>query len=99
MMKVTVLYGHPSNPEEFEDYYAKTHLPLVDKIEGLDRAELTRFVSDPAGEKPAYYRMAELYFTTQEQMDESLGAAEGQAAVADIDNFASGGVTVIVGTV
>ena len=27
MMKLTVLYGHPTNPEAFEEHYRKTHLP------------------------------------------------------------------------
>ena len=32
-------------------------------------------------------------------MDKTLGSAEGQATVADLPNFASGGVTVVVGAV
>ena len=29
MIKITVLYGQPSDQEAFESYYIKTHLPLV----------------------------------------------------------------------
>jgi uncharacterized protein (TIGR02118 family) len=43
--------------------------------------------------------MAELYFTTQAQMEQSLGSAEGQATVADLQKFATGGVTVVIGSV
>ena len=32
MVKLTVLYGHPDNPADFEEYYANTHMPLVDKM-------------------------------------------------------------------
>jgi uncharacterized protein (TIGR02118 family) len=99
MMKITVLYGHPKSPDEFEKYYESTHLPLVGKIKGVDRGELTKFISAPDGGKPAFYRMAELYFATQAQMEQSLGSAEGQAAVADFENFATGGVTVLIGSV
>ena len=99
MMKVTVLYSHPKSPDEFEKYYESTHLPLAGKIKGVDRVELTQFVSAPDGGKPAFYRMAELYFVTQAQMEQSLGSAEGQAAVADFENFATGGVTVLIGSV
>lgn len=98
MMKVTVLYSHPTSPEEFEKYYADTHLPLAAKLQGVDRLELTKFVDGPDGGKPAFYRMAELYFTTQEQMDETLGSPKGQAVVADLPKFATGGVTMMVGT-
>src|SRR5512136_2657512 len=99
MMKVTVLYSQPTSPDEFEKYYGNTHLPLAAKIKGVDRIELTKFVSGPDGGKPAFYRMAELYFTTQAQMEQSLGSAEGQATVADLSKFATGGVTVVIGSV
>jgi uncharacterized protein (TIGR02118 family) len=99
MMKVTVLYCHPASADEFEKYYRSTHLPLVAKMKGVARTELTEFLAGPDGGKPAFYRMAELYFTTQSQMEQSLGSAEGQAAVADLPKFATGGVTVVIGSV
>jgi len=99
MLKVTVLYGHPTNPEDFEKYYEETHMPLADKMPGVARFELTRFVAGPDGGRPAFYRMAELYFPSQAQMQESLGSPEGQAAVGDLANFATGGVTIVIGSV
>ena len=99
MMKVTVLYGIPVSPDAFEKYYAGTHLPLAAKMKGLARIELTKFVAGPDGGKPAFYRMAELYFTTQVQMEQSLGSVEGKATVADLPKFATGGVTVVIGSV
>jgi uncharacterized protein (TIGR02118 family) len=41
--------------------------------------------------------MAELYFTSPEQMQETMSSPEGQATVNDLSNFATGGVNVIVG--
>jgi len=99
MMKVTVLYGHPTSPDKFEKYYRSTHLPLAAKMKGVARIELTKFVAGPDGGKPAFYRMAELYFTTQAQMEQSLGSAEGKATVADLPKFATGGVTVVIGSI
>jgi uncharacterized protein (TIGR02118 family) len=99
MMKVTVLYGIPTSPEAFEKYYKGTHLPLAAKMKGVARIEFTKFVSGPDGAKPAFYRMAELYFTTQAQMEQSLKSPEGQATVADIPKFATGGVTMVIGSV
>jgi len=99
MMKVTVLYGHPYNVEAFEEYYEKSHLPIAGKMSGVDKLELTKFVAAPDGGKPAYYRMAELYFSSEEQMEQTLGSPEGQATVADFEKFATGGVTIMVGTV
>ena len=99
MMKVTVLYGHPTNADDFESYYASTHLPLAAKMPGVARLELTKFVAAPDGGRPAYYRMAELYFPTEAQMQVTLGSAEGKATVADFPKFATGGVTLAIGTV
>jgi len=99
MMKFTVLYGHPTSPEEFEKYYESSHLPLVSKIKAVARIELTKFVAGADGRQSAFYRMAELYFTSQAHMEQALGSADGQAAVADLPKFATGGVTVVSGTV
>ena len=43
--------------------------------------------------------MAELYFESLEKMESSLQSAEGMAALRDLPNFATGGVTVMVGRV
>jgi uncharacterized protein (TIGR02118 family) len=99
MMKLTVLYGHPKSAEAFEKYYAGTHLPLAAQMKGLARAEFTKFVGAPAGGQPAFYRMAELYFADQAQMDVTLASPEGKATVDDLPKFATGGVTVVVGSV
>jgi uncharacterized protein (TIGR02118 family) len=47
MIKLTVLFGHPTNPQEFERYYADTHLPIAGKMKGFSRLELTRFGPGP----------------------------------------------------
>ena len=99
MIKITVLYGQPKQPEVFETYYSQTHLPLVADIQGIQRAELTVFAATADGALPEYYRMAELYFDNQEHMDRVMASATAQLAVADIANFASGGATVLVGQV
>ena len=99
MFKFTVLYGHPADPNAFEDYYAKTHMPIAKKIKGASRVELTHFTSAPDGSRPAFYRMAEFVFESERQMAETLSSPETKAAVADLPNFATGGVTVMIGTV
>jgi uncharacterized protein (TIGR02118 family) len=42
MVKLTVLYGHPDDPAAFEEYYANTHMPLVDDMPNLQRYEAAR---------------------------------------------------------
>ena len=87
MIKITVLYGQPKQPEAFESYYAQTHLPLVADIQGILRTELTLFALSADGSLPEYYRMAELYFDSQKQMDSVMSSAAAQVAVADIAYF------------
>jgi uncharacterized protein (TIGR02118 family) len=96
MVKITGLFGHPEDPDAFEEYYASTHVPLVKKIPNLQRFEAARIVATPDGSEPPYYRIAELYFEDMEQMQAGLASDEGQAMAVDAQNFATGGLTLFV---
>ncbi len=54
MVKTTVLYGHPDDPDAFEEYYANTHMPLVPKIPNLQRFEAAKVVATPDGSELPY---------------------------------------------
>jgi uncharacterized protein (TIGR02118 family) len=82
-----------------EGMKGEKHLPLAAKMEGVDRLELTLFGIGPNVSKPASYRMAELYFPTERQMQASLDSPEGQAIADDLQKFSTGGVTMLVGSV
>lgn len=47
----------------------------------------------PGGEPPPCYYVADLYMETREEFEHLLATPEGQAAVADVPNYATGGVT------
>lgn len=97
--KLTVLYGHPTNPAAFEKYYAEVHLPIADKITGFTRFELSKGLPGPDGSKPAFYRTADFWFESPAAMQASMGSPEGQATAADLPKFATGGVTLLVSEV
>jgi len=97
MVKLIVLYGHPKDAAAFEEYYSETHLPIASKIPGVIKVELTKFIGTPDGGKSSQYRMAELYFNSIEELKKQMVSPEGQAAVNDIPNFATGGVDVMIG--
>lgn len=99
MIKLTVLYGHPVDPTAFEAYYASVHMPLVGTIKGIVKAETTKFFPESDGSKSAFYRLAELYFPGLEELQRAMGSPEGTATSADLANFATGGVSVMVGEV
>jgi uncharacterized protein (TIGR02118 family) len=91
-----VLYNQPKSPEAFEKYYAETHMPLVAKMKGVSRIELSKVVQAPGGPTPPFYRIAELYFASKAQMDKVMSTPAAKTAVGDIPNFATGGFTVLV---
>jgi uncharacterized protein (TIGR02118 family) len=93
MVKATALYGHPEDPDAFDEYYASIHVPLVEKIPNLQRFEAAKIVATPDGSELPYYLMADLYFEDLAQLQDGFATDEGQATVADLQNFATGGVT------
>ena len=99
MKKVTVLYGQPTNVEAFENYYKNKHLPIAATMKGVEKMELTKVLGTPDGATPDFYRIAEMYFKDMEQLQETMGSPEGQATAADLANFATGGVTLMIGAV
>jgi uncharacterized protein (TIGR02118 family) len=99
MIKLTVLYGHPDDPEKFEKYYLDTHTPIALKIKGMRRFEIAKAASAIDGSKPDYFRLADIYFDDLAQLQAALTSPEGQAAAADLANFATGGVKMIISPV
>lgn len=97
MFKVTVLYNNPEDKAAFDCYYKEKHMPLVNQIEGISRIELTQIIRGPGGSPSDHHLMAELYFSSEEQMNESMSSPEGQATVDDLAHFATAGVTILVG--
>jgi len=93
MVKAVVLYGPAEDPEAFERHYADTHTALAMAIPGLQRFEAARGIGTPDGGALPYQRIAELTFEDMDALQAGLASEQGQTAVADIPNFATGGAT------
>jgi uncharacterized protein (TIGR02118 family) len=93
---VTVIYNTPKDTAKFEKYYREKHLPLVSSVQdevGFVKADLTRFRANLDGSKPAFYRQAELYFNSMDDLKKGT-ATDGFKKVADdLANFADNGLT------
>ncbi|MBA3658890.1 MAG: EthD family reductase [Gemmatimonadales bacterium] len=92
---VTVIYRQPKDTARFEKYYSETHVPLVQasqKEVGFTKAELTRFVSTLDGKKPTFYRQAELYFNSMDDLKKGVATAAFKKIGADLPKFATGGL-------
>jgi uncharacterized protein (TIGR02118 family) len=96
MVKLVVAYGQPEEPAAFDRYYADTHIPLVDKIPNLRRFESGKVLGTPDGSPAPFYYLAELSFEDADELQAALETSEGQAAAADVSNFATGGATVMI---
>lgn len=91
-----VLYGQPTDPAAFEEYFLGTHVPLALQMPYLQLFESGQAVSAVGDGEPAFHRMGELYFANRDDMEASLASPEGQEAFADVANFATGGVTATI---
>lgn len=96
MVKLVVGYGTPDDPAAFDEHYASTHVPLVQKIPNLRRFEPGKVLGTPDGSTAPFYFLAELWFDSAQDLEAAMGSPEGQAAGADVATFASGGATLMI---
>ena len=94
-MKLTALYKQPADPQAFDQDYFNTHLPLLNKVPGLQRTVLTRFTRTLMGEE--MYMMAEMYFTDSSALKAAMKSPEMAAAGENLNTFAAGLVTLLFG--
>ncbi|MCP5280946.1 MAG: EthD family reductase [Rhodoferax sp.] len=97
MAKLYAIYQQPADAQAFDRYYYNTHVPLAKKIPGLRSYEVTRGdVMGMAG-KHGVYLVATLGFDSMAAIGAAMASPEGQATAADLANFASAGVDVMMG--
>lgn len=91
MAKLVALYKTPKDKATFDRYYHSTHIPLAKKVPGLRKYSISQGpVVTPAGPADVHL-VALLHFDSLAAIGDALGSPEGQAAAADIANFADGG--------
>jgi uncharacterized protein (TIGR02118 family) len=89
MVKLTVLYKKPRDPQEFDHYYKEVHTPLANKMPGLKKFEVAKVLGSPMGDSE-YHLVANLYFDDLATLKNSMSSEEGKAAARDTKNFADG---------
>ncbi|MGI0133498.1 MAG: EthD family reductase [Candidatus Micrarchaeaceae archaeon] len=95
MAKLIALYNAPADPAAFQTYYHQTHTPLAKTIPGLRSLVISDGpVNALAGDAP--YLVAALTFDSVADLQAAMASPEGKATAADLKNFASGGVTLLV---
>ncbi|ANS32521.1 EthD family reductase [Rhodococcus opacus] len=94
MHTLMVLYGQPTDPEKFREYYQHTHLPIAQKLPGVRATRRSVNLAGVEGESP-FIAIFEADFDSAEAMSVALSSPEGAEVVADVPNFATGGVQIM----
>src|SRR5512146_733637 len=98
MVKLIAMYKTPADAEEFEKHYFEVHMPLIYKMPGLLKAEVSKLSGMP-GQDNKYHMMAEMYFDDMDRLNESMASPEGRAAAKDLMGFAKDYVIMMFGEV
>ncbi len=97
MPKLIILYGHLDDLAAFEDYYSKRHIPYATQhMPGVTGAENLRVVGTLDGTASPSYRISQLSYNSMDDLRSGLASTDGQATIADLANFATGGVTLLI---
>ncbi len=96
MIRIVSLHGHPRDPAEFERYYRERHTPLVQRIPGVRNIRFGRVRHTSDGAPTPYFLVSDVYFDDAAALETAQASPEMAAALADVPNFASGGVTIMV---
>ena len=94
MHRVLALYPPPKDPDHFRSYYESTHTPLVRKMPGLRGFRYSLDVQGLGGDSP-YFCVAELDFDSADALMAAVNSEEGKATVADVPNYATGGIVLV----
>ena len=95
MTRLLVLYGHPKDPGAFDKDYRESHIPIAKRMKGLKKWTVGKVQGTPGDQPSPYYYIADLYMESRAEFEKLLASPEGQAAVADVPNYATGGVTFV----
>jgi uncharacterized protein (TIGR02118 family) len=96
MARLVVMYKTPRDTAAFDAYYFDKHVPLAKTIPGVRKYEVNKGpVATPAG--PAgIHLVAIIHFDDMAAIQNAFASAEGQAAAADVQTFATGGVDIFM---
>ena len=95
-VKVVVIYPRPQDEQAFENNYLQHHVPLVEaKLKGISRLVLTKVIGSPRG-KVAAYRIAEIYFSSMNDLNGAIESDGGKEVIAHAESISTGGAPLIL---
>jgi len=95
-VKIVVIYPRPTDEAEFERVYSEEHVPMIeDKLKGLTRLVLTKVMNSPQG-KVSAYRLAEVHFSTLEDLHKATDSDGGKELIAHAVKISTGGAPLML---
>ncbi len=95
-VKIVVIHPRPQDEEAFEKAYRDEHVPLLEhKLKGMTRLVLAKVTGSPQG-KVAAYRLAEVHFSTMDDLNKCLESDGGKEVLAHAAQISTGGQPVVL---
>jgi uncharacterized protein (TIGR02118 family) len=95
-VKVVAIYPRPQDEEAFEKVYLGEHIPLAEKkLKGVTRLVLTKVNGSLQGKVTAY-RIAEMHFSSLEDLNKCVESEDGQEVMAHAVKISTGGTPLIL---
>jgi len=98
MIKLVAFYKTPEDKESFDKHYYEVHMPLVAKIPGLIKSEVSKMKALP-GTESQYYMITEMYYDDMDSLNAAMASPEGKASAKDLMNFAKNNVEFYIGNI
>ena len=96
MARLLVLYKTPKDAPAFDKHYSEIHIPLAKRIPGLRKYEISQGPVLTPGGPSGFHLIATLHFDDLAAIQRAFASAEGQAAAADVQSFATGGADMLL---
>jgi uncharacterized protein (TIGR02118 family) len=94
--QLIVMYKAPLDAAAFDKHYMEKHAPLAKRLPGLKEYEVSQGPVAGPGGPSGYYLVATLRFDDMAAIQNAFASPEGQAATADVQTFATGGVDIFM---
>ena len=94
MHKLTLLFRTPPDVPKFEEDWAHKFVPVVEKMPGILRIEVSNVEGGPDGPSP-FYKVHEFYFESREAMDKAMNSEKGARAGMALNAIAKGLFTIL----
>lgn len=76
------IYSIPADKDDFDQHYFNQHLPIVDRMPGLQEVRVNKVLSNSGD--PAYCIITELVFASLDELQSSRASDAGKEPMADL---------------